>query len=224
MIVEKIKMEKWLGIILGILLITVTAFTVSAFSESTRLYSEESEPTAQIVKTVSYKNEADLVRLCAEITQTVEETIEETAEEITETVQDENLALWLAKAGEYRASEEIVEFLYETMKEAGIEQMMPYAMAQCFQESMFITTAENKLDKGILQYRITYWPSVCREHGFPEDTSIFDWRTQIRIYTADMARRLASGLSIEETISRHKQSDYGPYDSVYVEHVMRWVK
>ena len=77
---------------------------------------------------------------------------------------------------------------------------------------------------GILQYRITYWPAVCKEHGFPEDTSIFDWKTQIRIYTQDMARRLASGLSIEETISRHKTSDYGSYDAVYVEQVMRWVR
>ena len=48
--------------------------------------------------------------------------------------------------------------------------------------------------------------------------------TGICIYVKDMARRLSSDLSIEETISRHKTSDYGAFDAEYVAHVMRWVK
>ena len=237
MIVEMNSMKKWLAILSGILMAILMAFTIHAFAKDYRSYNEESEPeTTKPARTVkTYRNnEADLVRICAEITKTkrqsdltVYEPTEEQTEEPSKEEQDENLALWLSKAADYNASEEIVTFLYETMKAAGIEQMMRFGMAQIFQESRFTITAENQqnhLDMGILQYRITYWSAVCKEHGFPEDTSIFDWQTQIRIYTQDMARRLASGLSVEETISRHKTSDYGSYDAVYVEQVMRWVK
>ena len=108
----------------------------------------------------------------------------------------------------------------------GIDWFLPYAVATMFQESRCNPNAENAngLDKGLLQYRITYWPSVCREHGFDPNTSIFDWRVQIAIYAADAARRLHSGLSVEETVSRHNTSDYGAYNPVYVAQVMQWVR
>lgn len=108
----------------------------------------------------------------------------------------------------------------------GIDWFLPYAVATMFQESRCNPLAENPngLDKGLLQYRITYWPSVCREHGFDPNTSIFDWRVQIAIYAADAARRLHSGLSVEETVSRHNTSDYGAYNQVYVNQVMQWVR
>lgn len=117
----------------------------------------------------------------------------------------------------------IADYLRQRLAEYGIEWWLPYAAAQMFQESGFQTLAENRngLDKGILQYRITYWPAMCREHGLNE-TTIFDWRAQIRIYVQDTARRLGSGCSIEETISRHKQSDYGYYDAEYVRLVLQW--
>lgn len=117
--------------------------------------------------------------------------------------------------------------LYARLIAHGIEWWYPYGRAQMFQESGIggnpYAENPNGLDKGILQYRITYWSAVCVQHGYPADTSIFDWQAQIAIYTADTARRLRSGCSIEDTISRHKQSDYGAYDAVYVEQVMRWV-
>ena len=108
----------------------------------------------------------------------------------------------------------------------GIENWLPYAEATMFQESKANPVAENRngLDKGLFQYRITYWSAVCVEHGFPADTSIFDWRVQIAIYVSDTARRLNSGLSIEQTISRHNTSDYGQYNPVYVNQVMQWVR
>lgn len=108
----------------------------------------------------------------------------------------------------------------------GIDWFLPYAVATMFQESRCNPNAENPngLDKGLLQYRITYWPAVCREHGFDPNTSIFDWRVQISIYAADAARRLHSGLSVEEAVSRHNTSDYGQYNPVYVAQVMQWVR
>ena len=213
------EMKKLLWVIIIVLMVGIIGMMVHAFAKDCRSYQEPLRSTEHIDRVICKSNAADLVRIRAEITKRQPEEMTE-AEPETETESDR----WCAKAAEYQASEEIVAFLFNTLEDAGIEQMMPYAMAQIFQESRFIETAETKLDKGILQYRITYWSAVCREHGFPEDTSIFDWKTQIRIYAADMARRLASGISIEETISRHKQSDYGPYDAAYVAQVMRWVR
>lgn len=122
--------------------------------------------------------------------------------------------------------QEILDELRARLSAHCIEWWEPYALAQMFQESRFGIYVENRngLDKGLLQYRVTYWSALCTQHGYPADTSIFDWRTQIAIYTMDTARRLHSGISIEETISRHKQSDFGQYDAFYVSHVMRWVR
>lgn len=108
----------------------------------------------------------------------------------------------------------------------GIEWFYPYARATMFQESRMNAYAENPngLDKGLLQYRITYWSAICVQHGYPAETSIFDWRVQVAIYVADTYRRLASGLSVQETISRHNTSDYGQYNAVYVQQVMQWVR
>ena len=108
----------------------------------------------------------------------------------------------------------------------GIEQWLPIACAQMWQESKVNPAAENRngLDKGLFQYRITYWAAVCAEHGLPAETSIFDWRAQIAVYTADVARRLHSGLSVEETISRHYTSDYGAYSAEYVQQIKQWLK
>ena len=245
------------GLCIGVMMLGIFIFTLHVLAADYRngegIFTDgrnhlEDPEVSEVNKTVASAkassqkiNQADLVRIRAEITKTKQvsdqisdeteekEVLTESAVEITEeTVQgiEGELTVWLSKAADFHASEEIVTFLFETLQAAGIEQMMPYAMAQIFQESMFITTAENrnKLDKGILQYRVTYWPAVCREHGFPDQTSIFDWKVQICIYVKDMARRLSSGLSIEETISRHKTSDYGAFDAEYVAHVMRWVK
>ena len=245
------------GLCIGVMMLSIFIFTIHVLAADYRNgegifangnnYMEESEVSEAKKQTASSRvaskksNQADLVRICAEITKAKREsdlisfeteetgTQTELATEIMDEAEqgiDRELTVWISKAADFNASEEIVTFLFETMKASGIEQMMPYAMAQIFQESMFDPNAENrnKLDKGILQYRITYWQAVCREHGFPEQTSVFDWKVQISIYVKDMARRLSSGLSIEETISRHKTSDYGTFDAEYVAHVMRWVK
>ena len=107
-----------------------------------------------------------------------------------------------------------------------IEWWYPIGCAQIFQESHGNCSAVNKngLDMGVLQYRITYWSAVCVQHGLPADTSIFDYKAQIAIYASDTARRLASGCSVEETISRHMMSDYGHYNEKYVNDVLQWTR
>lgn len=122
--------------------------------------------------------------------------------------------------------EEILIELRARLTAYGIEWWEPYALAQMFQESHFNPAAENRngLDKGLIQYRVTYWSAMCSQHGLDPATSIFDWKAQLNIYVQDTARRLGSGCSVQETISRHMMSDYGPYCETYVNDVMRWVR
>lgn len=96
---------------------------------------------------------------------------------------------------------DIYGLLRQQLAAAGIEWWYPYAVAQMTQESHGNPWAENAngLDKGLFQFRITYWT---------EPESIFDISAQIRVYTRQVQARLAAGLSIEETISRHYTSDY----------------
>lgn len=154
--------------------------------------------------------------------ETVQETVADERVEVEAETQDQ--VDRIQRMTDFGIPAEIYDEMEARLKANNIEWWLPYMIAQCFQESMFRVDVENGLDKGLLQYRITYWSAICVEHGYPADTSIFDWRTQIAIYTMDTARRLNSGLSIEETISRHKQSDFGQYDALYVSHVMRWVR
>ena len=96
---------------------------------------------------------------------------------------------------------DIPTLLQQSLDAAGIGWWYPYAMAQMTQESHGNPWAENPngLDKGLFQFRITYWT---------EPESIFDISAQIRVYTRQVQARLEAGLSIEETISRHYTSDF----------------
>ena len=111
-------------------------------------------------------------------------------------------------------SEDLQTFLYSRLTERGISWFMPYALANAYQESRFNIYAENPngLDKGLFQYRITYYPGA----------NIFDPYEQIVIYCDQMANRLHSGCSVEDAISRHMMSDYGPYNASYVQLIMSW--
>lgn len=100
----------------------------------------------------------------------------------------------------------------------GISWWLPYAVAQIQLESAWNPWAENPngLDKGLLQYRITYWQE-------PED--IFDVNAQIRRYTNEVSARINAGLSIEEIISRHYTSDYvTEINWEYVNNVLRYLQ
>lgn len=151
---------------------------------------------------------------------TVTETEETTVEESQET--DELDAKWTVDLAEiYKpcgktVNIEILEYLQSALNENDIGWWMPYGVAQIMAESSFNPNAENPngLDKGLLQYRVTYWD---------DNYSIFDWKRQIDLYAQQTARRIKCGCSIWEAISRHKTSDYGTYDSDYVEYVLQFV-
>ena len=158
----------------------------------------------------------------------------EPTEPETETQPDEELHILETKApadyndGVYRGDiyqiagieldPEIGDFLVAELDKYGItDQWLHIALATMFQESRFDPLARNKngLDMGILQYRVTYWDWSRGD--------IFDWRAQIQLYCEQTARRLASGCSIWETISRHNTSDWGTYNAEYVAQVMQWI-
>lgn len=109
--------------------------------------------------------------------------------------------------------------LYHYLEEAGIEYWYEGALAQMYQESHGIWWAENPngLDKGIYQYRITYWNW--------NDGDIFDVDAQLQRYCSEMAARFNSGLSANEAISRHMTSDFvSTINREYVRDVKQWLQ
>lgn len=114
--------------------------------------------------------------------------------------------------------EDLQVALYEALAAEGIEYWYEGALAQMFQESHGKRYAENPngLDKGVMQFRITYWNW--------SDGDIFDVNAQFRRYAREMAARFGTGLSVDEAISRHKTSDYcTTIDWTYVGHVKQWL-
>ena len=108
---------------------------------------------------------------------------------------------------------ELQTYLRHRLSEQGIEWFMPYALMIAYQESHFDIYAENRngLDKGLFQYRITYYTG----------NNIFDPYEQIDIFVRQMAHRAEIGCDVYEMISRHNVSDYGSYNEVYVSQVMQ---
>lgn len=121
--------------------------------------------------------------------------------------------------------EEIQTELRNALAAEGIEEWFSGALAQVYQESHGNPWAENPngLDKGLLQYRITYWPATAAAYGEP-GADIFDWRAQVRVYARQTAARISAGLSPDELISRHKTSDDCPaLDPAYIQQVRQWL-
>lgn len=100
------------------------------------------------------------------------------------------------------------DLLKASLENAGIGWWYPYACAQAQLESSWNPNAVSPdgLDYGLFQFRLKS-PDGTRMY-WTEPESIFDVNAQIRVYTEHVAARLAAGLSIEETISRHLTSDY----------------
>lgn len=109
--------------------------------------------------------------------------------------------------------ESIQVFMYTELSKYGLEWFMPYAIMIAYQESRFNPRAENPngIDKGLLQYRIKYYPG----------SDIFNPYEQITIFCQQMSNRANIGCSVYEMISRHNTSDYGTYNQAYVNEVMQ---
>ena len=145
-------------------------------------------------------NEPQSTEVCETWTaETMEEQIETEGETNSERAEEVEISLSSDERQEQPVS--IQDQLRIALEQAGIGWWWPYAWAQAQQESHWNPWAENAngLDKGLFQYRITYWT---------EPESIFDVGAQIRKYVGQVQARIFAGLSIEEIISRHITSDY----------------
>ena len=201
-------------------------YPAAAVSAKKAVFTADTDADVKIIdrvsataKTAEIESETETEEATTEAeTETAPEVIEEVLE--TEAPGDYTDGVYRGEIYQVAGVElnpEIGDFLYAELSARGIEWWPPYALAQMFQESRFNPNAANVngLDKGILQYRITYWDFSRGD--------IFDWRAQIRLYCEQTARRLASGCSIWETVSRHNTSDYGAYNQEYVDQVFQWL-
>lgn len=113
----------------------------------------------------------------------------------------------------YVPDESLQTYLYQRLCEYGIGYFFPYAVCLIAQESTWNPIAENRngLDKGLLQYRISYWPTLEWWNPYAE----------IDVFVQQMANRANNGKTVSEMISAHNQSDWGPYCQSYVDAVMQ---
>lgn len=120
----------------------------------------------------------------------------------------------------YRPPAYIEEHLIRELEKNGILYWYPHALCQIYGESNGDIFAENPngQDKGLLQYRLQYWPAVSAQYGVA-GADIFDPLAQITVYAAQTAERIARTGSLEQTISQHKQSEYGPFDAAYTAYI-----
>lgn len=216
-------MSRTEGFITGVLVTAIICIIIAIVARSLENYEREMNEQTSIEET-ELESVSESAR--EETNASVEDTMETYLYEIvikTETEATESYDSQIeVKAVTIRGKTldpEIAAYLEKRLTDYGIEQWFPYAIAQMFQESGFDPNAENRngLDKGILQYRKTYWDFTKGD--------IFDWRVQIDLYVQQTERRLNQyGCSISETISRHNTSDYGSYNQEYVDQVMQWVE
>lgn len=112
------------------------------------------------------------------------------------------------------------DYLREELRAAGIEWFMPHAICQIYGESRGDLYAQNPngQDKGILQYRLQYWPAVSAKYGVPY-TDIYNAFAQFHVYAQQQAERFNRGESLDAVISLHYTSEYGAYDAAYVAYI-----
>lgn len=195
------------------------------FIEETEMEPEKGQFRGQVVvlRSIEPETEAELIELPTEtIPETVPETIPETEPETVReqepTEAPEEFPIYMVD-GE-TLDHDLQRFLWEELNSQGIGWWMEYAVLTAYQESGFdVYDITDGIDYGLLQYRITYWSERSARYGYP-DADIFNPYVQIYIYVRQTAERIRAGHSIEEVISKHKQSDWGPFDQEYVNQVM----
>lgn len=192
--------------------------TLGADTGSTGQVEAEVLPQPETVAAVQEQNTDQSGGQETLVREVIPETTPETAQ--PETIPSETVAAETAHVAEYPLymvdgylpDENIQTYLYARLCEAGIGHFHPYAICLIAQESTWNPLAENinGLDKGLLQYRITYWPTLEWWNPYAE----------IDVFVQQMANRANIGCTVSDMISRHKMSDYGGYDQVYVDQVM----
>lgn len=211
------------------MLITITAVLADECSAKKAVYERPAilaeETTAETTKAPEIGQiETQATEQAAPET-TAPETETETEPETTQAQETEAERPKLYRIAGETIPEEIQTALHEALDAEGIGFWYEGGLAQIFQESHGNPAAQNPngLDKGLLQYRTTYWPQTAAAYGEP-GADIFDWRAQVRVYARQTAARINAGLTTDEIISRHKTSDSCPaLDTAYIEQVRQWL-
>lgn len=162
----------------------------------------------------------------AEETSALETEVEVTETSTEEIVVKETLLCSLGYDGvKYEMSENLVSALIEELDENGISWFLPFAVAECWQESAFgkYTVSFDGKDIGLFQYRAKFWDDHCLKAVGETGLDINDPVTQIRVYCAEMGKRINGGMSIEEAISCH-YSGGNYYAEEYVMAVKGWLE
>lgn len=121
-------------------------------------------------------------------------------------------------------SRDLQRYLYDRLSEFGCEWFFRYALCQIFQESQFNAAAENPngLDKGLCQFRITYFPYVAQEAGLVE-YDVFNPIDSLYVYAYMMCKYLnETGGDVAMSLSLYHSGYGGPYSAQYVSDVTRW--
>lgn len=113
-------------------------------------------------------------------------------------------------------------YLYDRLAVRGLERYAEYIVCQIWQESRFDQYCENAngLDKGLLQYRATFWDKRWRDYGFNHEYDIFNPYAQIELYIREFELRIGQG--IEKALSDHYTGGEG-FSAKYVNDVLHWM-
>lgn len=228
------RIEKYIAVITAAALIVI--FT-AAFADSSANFpdislcadcveyfieevSEEEETAGFCIYAVSY---GPVCNACSEQIEDLDVEVDLT--EASETIQSTEAAdpeMWIYTVDGSMLDIETQIYINNVLYELDIHDWMPVMMCQIYQESRnnHFAEASNLLDKGLLQFRSTYWPEYCARWGITAD--IYDSRAQIAIYAREIRQRLMNGETMEQAISDHYTG--GVYfDATYVNDVLKWM-
>lgn len=122
-------------------------------------------------------------------------------------------------------SEDLQRYLYNQLSRYGKEWFFPIAVAQIYQESRWNTLAENPngLDKGLCQFRTTYFEEMAKDAGLYE-FDIMNPLDSLWTYAYTMARYLEmTSDDVPMALSLYYSGPNGAYADDYVQDVMQWM-
>ena len=121
-------------------------------------------------------------------------------------------------------SPDLQNYLYDQLAKYGKQHIFPISLCQLYQESRynFLAVAPNGLDKGLCQFRETYFPLFAQESGLVQ-YDIFNPIDSLYVYAYLMSKYIdMNGGDIYGALSMYFTGPGGAYCDQYVHDVMQW--